>query len=144
MKYVAFDPYQHLDYVRAVLTVPISTVTKGIIAIDSDNMPCAVCLADGWTHNACTVHHAIQRPMALRGLFREFAGYVFHTAGKKMMIGVVESSHEKALRLNANIGFKEIYRIKDCYADGVDQIIMQLLKEDCRFLAKEDRLNEAA
>ena len=142
MKYVAFDPYLHFDYVNSVLMVPVSPATKGIVALDSENQPCAVCLADGWTHNSATVHHAIQKPMALRGLFREFAEYVFNTCDKKIMIGLVESTHEKALHLNTNIGFKEVYRIKDGFADGVDQIILQLNKEDCRFLAK--RLKEAA
>ena len=144
MKYVAFDSFKHLDYVRAVLTVPISNVTGGVVALDDLGVPVAVCLADGWTHNSCTVHHAIQKPMALRGLFREFANYVFHFGDKKMMIGIVESNHKEALRLNKHIGFKEIYRIENCYADGVDQIIMQLMKEDCRFLSKKYRLEEAA
>jgi len=61
-----------------------------------------------------------------------------------MLIGITESSHKKALRLNAHMGFTEIYRIKDCYAPGVDQIILQMKKEDCKYLPEVQREKEAA
>ncbi len=144
MKYVAFDPFKHLQYVESVLMVPISKETRGIVALDSDGQPCAVILLDGWTHNAATCHIAIQKPMALRGLLTEIAEYVFNICQKQMLIGIVEGSHGKARRLNDHMGFKEIYRIKDCYAPGVDQIILQMKKADCKYLTAEQRLQEVA
>ncbi len=144
MKYVAFDPHVHRVYVESVLLVPISKATRGIVAIDNEGQPCGVCLADGWTHTACTTHVAIQKPMCLRKLFSEFAEYVFVTCNKQMMIGIVESTHTKATKLDRHIGFKEIYRITDGYAPGVDQIILRLNKADCRFLHKDYRLQEVA
>ncbi len=144
MNYVPFDLFKHLDYVQAVLTVPISAVTRGVVALDDKNIPCGVCLADGWTDTACNAHLAIQNPMCLRKLFSEFAHYIFVTCDKAMMIGIVEASHVKALKLDKNIGFKEIYRLKDGYAAGVDQIILRLNKADCRFLAPDYRLQEVA
>ena len=144
MKYVAFTPFKYLQYVEAVLTVPITKETRGIIALDSDGQPCAVILLDGWTHNAATCHIAVQKPMALRGLLTETAEYVFNTCQKQMLIGITESSHKKALRLNEHMGFTELYRIKDCYAPGVDQIILQMKKADCKYLTAEQRLQEVA
>lgn len=144
MKYVAFDPFKHLRYVESVLSVPISTATRGIVALDALNNPCAVILLDGWTHNAATCHIAVQKPMALRGLLTETGEYVFNVCQKQMLIGIVESSHDKARSLNEHMGFTEIYRIKDCYAPGVDQIILQMKKEDCKYLTAEQRLQEVA
>lgn len=144
MKYVAFSPFKHLQYVESVLTVPINKTTRGIVAVDGSEMPCAVVLLDNWTHTAVNIHIAIQNPMALRGLFHEVGDYVFNTCQKMMIIGVTESSHKKALRLNEHAGFTEIYRIKDCYAPGVDQVIQQLKKEDCKYLTAEQRLQEVA
>jgi hypothetical protein len=144
MRYVAFDPFKHLEYVESVLSVPISKATRGVVALDDQNKPCGVCLADGWTHTACNAHLAVQNPMCLRKLFGEFAQYVFITCDKQMMIGIVEETHVRALKLDKNIGFKEIYRLKDGYAPDVDQIIMRLNKADCRFLHKDYRLQEVA
>ena len=144
MSFIAFNPVLHTNYVRSVLTVPISQVTRGIISLDKDGAPGAVILFDGWTHNAACMHIAVQKPMQLRGLMKEAAEYLFNTCKLKMLIGIVESTHTKALKLDMNIGFKELYRIKDCYADGVDQIILQLKKEDCKYLPKEERLREVA
>lgn len=144
MRYVAFDSSKHRVYVNSVLMVPISAATRGIVAIDSSGKPCGVCLADGWTHTACNAHLAIQKPMCLRKLFHEFAHYVFITCDKQMMIGIVEDTHARALRIDKNIGFKQLYRLKDGYAAGVDQIILQLKKADCRFLHKDYRLQEVA
>lgn len=144
MRYEAFDACKHRVYINSVLLVPISAATRGIVAIDDKGVPCGVCLADGWTHTACTTHVAIQNPMCLRKLFHEFAEYVFVTCEKQMMIGVVESSHTDATKLDRHIGFKEIYRITDGYAPGVDQLILRLNKADCRFLHKDYRLQEVA
>ena len=144
MNYEAFNPRKHWAYVHSVLTVPISQATKGIVAVNDKGEYCGVCLADGWTHTACTTHVAIQNPMCLRKLFHEFAEYVFVTCEKQMMIGVVEASHASATRLDKHIGFKEIYRITDGYAPGVDQLILRLNKADCRFLHKDYRLQEVA
>lgn len=144
MKFVAFNPFKHLEYVKSVLLVPISDATRGIVAVDDQNTPCAVILLDGWTHNSATCHIAVQKPMALRGLLPEVADYVFNTCQKQMLIGIVEGSHGRARRLNEHMGFKEIYRIKDCYAPGVDQLILQMKKEDCKYLPAVQRLQEVA
>ncbi len=144
MKYVAFDQGEHRRYVESVLTVPISKATRGIVAMDKKGQTVGVCLADGWTHTACNVHVSVQRPMCLRRLFNEFAGYIFVTCEKQIMIGIVEATHSRALKLNKNIGFKEIYRLEDGYAAGVDQVVMRLNKADCRFIHKDYRLQEVA
>ena len=144
MRYVAFSAFKHAGYVKSHLMTPISDATRGIVAVDGLSVPCAVILLDGWTHSAATCHIAVQNPMALRGLLHELAHYVFTVCEKQMLIGITESSHEKALRLNAHMGFTEIYRIKDCYAPGVDQIILQMKKEDCKYLPAEQRIQEAA
>jgi hypothetical protein len=136
MNFVAFDPFVHLEYARTVLQVPISQYTKGIVAVDASGKPCAVVLLDNWTPTAVTGHVAIENPMAMRKLHKELFKYVFVDCGKKMLMGVTPSNNEKALKFNAHIGLTEIARIKDAYDVGVDQVVIQLLREDCKYITQ--------
>jgi hypothetical protein len=54
----------------------------------------------------------------------------------------VPSNNEKALKLDRHIGFKEVARIPNAVAEGVDYIVMCMEKSECRWLPEE--LREAA
>jgi len=136
MKLVAFDPFKHLDYARKMLTVPISCMTKGIVALDKKGIPQGIVLLDNWAENSVMGHVAISHPMAMRQLPYEALDYVFNTCNKGMFLGIIAADNEKSWRFNTHLGFKEIYRIKDGYAKGVDYCVMQLLKEDCKHISK--------
>ena len=91
-------------------------------------------LLDQFTETACTAHIAVTNPMALRGLHIEAFKYAFLQLGLSMILGVVAASNAKALKLNAHFGFTEIARIKDAYAQGVDQVVLQMKREDCKYI----------
>lgn len=133
MRLVAFDPFKHLDYARSVLTVPISDSTGGIVAIDDNGVPQGVMLLDTWAENSVIGHTAIQHPMVLREM-SEVLRYVFDTCDKGMLLGMIISNNKKSLRFHKHIGFTELYRIIDGYALGVDIVLVQLLRENCRYL----------
>jgi hypothetical protein len=134
MKFIPYNPFRHLEYARQALNVPISAFTRGIVAIGLDTMPCAVVLLDNWTETAVTAHIAVQNNMALRKLHIEAFKYVFLDLNKRMMLGIVPSDNAKALKLHAHLGFTEIARIKDGYDIGVDQVVIQMLRKECRYI----------
>lgn len=134
MRYVAFNPFYHLDYVRQVLDVPVSTFTRGIVAENPE--PCGVVLLDNFTDTSASAHIAVQNPMALRELHLETFKHVFLVLNKRMLLGITPSDNMKALKLHKHLGFTEIARIKDGYAYGVDQVVLQMLREDCKYLTK--------
>lgn len=117
----------------------------GIMAIDMDtNRTVAGVLFDTWTENSCQAHIVIEEPMVLRhGFLEECFNFVFNTANRKMLLGYVSSNNEKAMKFDKHIGFEEVHRIKDGFADGIDIIIYQMLKENCRFIEqKKEAVNE--
>jgi hypothetical protein len=136
LKIVAFSSFKHLEYVRDVTQVPVSNATRGLIAIDSSGVPQGVILLDNWTENCVTGHIAIQKPMALRELLPELCDYVYHFCGKSMILAGIADDTPKALKLVKNIGFKEIYRIKDGWDVGIDLVLTQMTKDDCRHTQK--------
>ena len=115
-------------------TVSLSDDTRGIIALSDMNIPGGIVLFDQFTDTACMAHIAVSNPMALRGMHVEAFNYAFRQLGLKMILGVVAGNNKKALKLNAHFGFSEIARIKDAYAEGIDQVVLQMLAEDCKYI----------
>jgi hypothetical protein len=136
MKITGFSPFKHLEYVQTVLQVPISKATRGLVATDTNGTPVGVVLLDNWSENSVMGHIAVQSPIALRDLLPEAFSYVFNFCQKGMMLGCVPADVVKALKLNAHIGFKEIYRIKDGWDVGIDTVMLQMLKADCKYITK--------
>jgi hypothetical protein len=133
---VAFNPFTHLDYARSVLTVPISSFTRGLVALDKNNVPKGIVLLDQWTENSVMGHIAIQHPMAMRKLPFEALDYVFNTLGKNLFMGAIPSDNPKSLKFNQHLGFEVVYTIEDGYDIGVDILLMQLKKENCKYIQK--------
>jgi hypothetical protein len=139
IEFIRMDADRDWASLHNVLPVNLCADTKGIIAVDTDtNAPVAVCIMDNWTHTAVQVHFAVMRPMVLRhGFLEEIAYYVYDFCGRDLMIGLVPASNEKALKLDKHIGFEEVYRVKDGYDVDVDYVILELRKENCRWLTSE-------
>lgn len=111
--------------------------TQGIVAMRGHDI-LAVCVFDSFTVDGCSVHFAIENPMVIRrGFFSEIAYHAYVVCGRKRMFGLVPDNNERALKLDKNIGFKEIARVPNAISEGVGYIVMELLKEDCRFLPQE-------
>ena len=134
MKYVAFKPFLHLEYVRRVTKVDIGVSTRGIVAIDDNDKPQGVVLFDSWTSTSVNAHISIQNPMVLRGLHIEAFKYVFETCNKLMILGIVASDNAAARRLNRHFGFTQVARIPNAVDACVDQLVLQLLRQDCKYI----------
>jgi len=119
--------------------------SQGIVAYDKRGIQ-AICVADSFTVDACSVHLAIDSPFVIRhGFFHEVARHLFIACGRKRIFGLVPSSNEKALRLDVHLGFEEVARIPDAYAEGIDYVVLRMDKETCRWLKKpEEQRQEAA
>lgn len=108
--------------------------TTGFYVRGKDGEIAACVIFDSWSHNSVNIHMSIDNPMVLRhGLLDEIARFVYTEAGRGVIIGLVPGDNAKALKLNKHIGLKEVHRIRDGYKVGVDMVIMELRKEDCRY-----------
>lgn len=96
---------------------------------------------DRWTDNAAEMHVALESPWVAKTLLRPAFEALFVRLGRKVALGTVLSSNEKALRFDAGIGFREVHRVKDGHSDGVDLVFMEMRREECRWLTKEEARN---
>lgn len=122
--------------------LPIMQVedTSGLIAVDVETGErVGALITDNWTNNSVQAHFLIKSPMVLRhGFLHHCLDFIFNYSGRKAIYGFIPGDNEKAIKLNTHIGFKEVFRMPEGFADGVDYVVMQLLKEDCTCLPERE------
>jgi len=110
--------------------------TCGIMAIDLDkNETVGAMILDNFTHNSVQTHFMISSSIVLKhGFLEECYDYVFNIEGKKFMYGMVPGDNEAAIKLNKKMGWTEKVRLTEAFKPGVDYVVMELKKENCRYL----------
>lgn len=99
---------------------------------------------DHWTPNAVQLHIYVADKKAFsRTFIREALRYPFMQAGRELLVGVTPSDNDEALEFNRRIGFVEKYRILNGWDYGVDMVVQELRKSDCKWLAECGRLPSA-
>ena len=96
---------------------------------------------DGWNGASCQMHAAGEGNWVSRELIRATFDYAFNVAGLRVVLGLVPSGNQKALRFNKHVGFSEVLRLKDAHPDG-DLVVMELRRENCRYLENEQHGQE--
>lgn len=104
------------------------------IGLVKDGQPQAGVVFTDYNGRSMVVHQAIQGKIN-RNFLHEISNYAFNQCRVEKLIGPIDSSNEKAIKLVQNMGFKEEARIKDAHPKG-DMILFTLVKSDCRFLGE--------
>ena len=133
-----YPKVEHFQEIAMNTGVKPMADSKGIAVVDDSGELQAGAIFDSFTHSSCQAHLYVYNKMVFRhGFLEEVANYLFNTCNLQVILGKVPEDNEAALRLNQHMGFEELFRIKDAIAIGVSCVIMQLRREDCRYLMKE-------
>lgn len=112
---------------------------RGIKAVDSMGRILGMVVYERWTENSVMIHLALDYPIAARALLYPAFSYPFKEAGRSILVGIVNASNKKAMHLNLRLGFREVTRLRDGFSAGVDLVIMEMRKENCRYLGTARR-----
>jgi len=124
------------DWQAVTKHIPVLRVqdTQGVLAWVKEELVGAVIL-DSWNHSGVSAHFLLRKPFLLRhGFLERCLNFIFNVRKKKYIYAQVASNNEKALKLDKHLGFVEVARMVDGYDDGIDYILMELAKENCRHL----------
>jgi len=88
---------------------------------------------DGWNDASCQMHVAGVGNWVTRELLHAVFDYPFNKAGLKVVLGLVPSGNDRALKFNRHLGFTEVARIPDAHPDGA-LVLLQMRRENCKFL----------
>lgn len=108
------------------------------VALIENDVVSAMVLYDYWTYNSVNVHIWSSTSMILSTPYvREVFKYPFEDCMRKILIAVTPDNAIESLKLSSALGFKEVHRIKDGWNDGIDMIVKEMRKHECRWLLKK-------
>lgn len=127
-------PFEDFAWLAQKTGCTITTDFNAIKAVDEAGAIHGMVGYCDWTQNCVRMHMAVESPIVWRSLLRPALEYPFCQVGVGMILGVIRGSNAKSLRFSGAVGLKEIFRLKDGVKPGEDIVMLQLLKEDCRYL----------
>lgn len=128
-------PRSHHEWIAARANLVPGSDFRAIEAVDRGGCIIAMVGYDGWMDNACCVHIALSSPLALRHVLRPGFRVPFVDLGKGVLIAKVLSTNEASLKLVRHLGFREVCRGRDWVRAGIDLVVHEMRREECRWAA---------
>lgn len=115
---IGYEPTQHM---RVIAREDVNGRIIGAVGFDR------------WNGKSCEMHCAGEGNWLSRELLGAIFRYPFEVAGCSVVLAIVDSANERALRLNEHAGFERVATIEGGHPDG-DLVIMQMRREKCRWI----------
>lgn len=114
---------------------------KAIGQLDVEGLLIAAVGYDHWTPNSVQMHIWIPHTDKISKTFiQEGFRYPFEICGRGLVVGLTPGNNAAALHFNKRVGFKEVYRMKDAWDVGVDVVVQEMRREECRWLRRKHEL----
>jgi len=116
--------------------------TDGLVATRGEDLVAAV-VFDSFSDNSCLAHVVVEDPLAIRaGLLYWAFNYAYNIRDVSLVTGLTPADNTEALRFARKVGFREVYRVPEGYKPGVDYVLQEMRKDECRWL--HQKLKRAA
>jgi len=131
-----FMPERDLEWIRTLDNINYVSDMQGLTVIDTEaGRYAGAFLLYDFKKNSCYCHVIVGNKMMFRRDKLEAAfHYAFNVCGIKILLGHNTSDNYRHLRFLERLGFSEHSRVLGGASDGVDDIVMILRKENCRYL----------
>jgi hypothetical protein len=128
---------EHFPWIAERAHVSITPQLRALEAMDEESGQILAMVAyDGWMPNLCQMHVAVAHSFPARRFLRAAFGIPFIELERDLVVGWVLGTNEKALELDRRLGFRETHRIKDGWDKGVDLVLFEMRKDECKWLRK--------
>jgi hypothetical protein len=119
-----------IAFICAKLPIPYSQAMRGVRNAG------AMVIYDGWTPNSVQCHIFSSGPRFIldKVFVREVFTYPFIQCDKGILYTVTPESSRESLSLSKALGFREVFRQKDGWEVGVDMVVKEMRRNDCRYL----------
>ena len=110
--------------------------TCGLMGIDSEkNETVTACIMDNWLNRCVQLQFVCTNSMALRhGFIEACFDFVFNEQGMNSAYAMIAENNKASLKVAKHMGFVEKTRLTDAYDDGIDFILFEMLRKDCKYL----------
>lgn len=128
-----------LMWIRQRTGCGLTPAAKGIKAVDASGRIRGLVAYDGWTPNSMQAHMAVDSPIVWRSLLVPSFSYPFEECGKGLLLGIIAADNPRSLAMVVALGFRETYRVRDGWSAGVDTVLFEMRREECRWVAQQKR-----
>lgn len=122
---------EHFEWLRQHTGCLVTPDFRALEAVDGAGHVRGMVGFAAWTENSVYAHMAVETPIAWRKLLRSALAYAFVEAGRGLILGIINASNARSLAFAKRIGFREAHRVKDGVRVGVDQVLLELRREEC-------------
>lgn len=112
--------------------VALTHRARGLAAVDAYGQIRGAVAYDQWAPNSCEAHMAVDTPIAWRTLLPHVFVYPFSHVG--IIFGLIREGNARSVEMARHLGFRVTKQIHDGWADGENLLLMELRRENCRFL----------
>jgi RimJ/RimL family protein N-acetyltransferase len=127
-------PPEHYPWIAERAHLVIGSDFRAIEAVDEAGRILGMVGYDGWCPGSVAMHVALDNRGAARRLLQPAFGVPFIELKIPIIKGLVLSNNPRAIALDKHLGFKEVARLADWWAPGVDIILFEMRREDCRWI----------
>lgn len=126
---------EEILWVTSKLPIPPTSNSKGVLNYVDEEIGAAV-IYDGWTPNSVQVHVYSAKPARLfsHEFIHEIFWYPFVQCNRELLYSVTPADAEASLGVSKALGFRETYRMKDGWEPGVDLVLKEMRRDDCKYL----------
>jgi hypothetical protein len=119
-----------IAFICGKLPLPYSQAMRGV------RNEGAMVIYDGWTPNSVQCHIFSSSPRFLfdKVFVREIFTYAFIQCDKQLVYTITPEISKTSLKLSKALGFKEVFRQKDGWDIGVDMVVKEMRRGECRYL----------
>lgn len=121
-----------------------SECARGVAILEAESIGACV-VFDYWTPNGVQGHVYAPRLDLLfsRTFLREVFTHIFIKSDRDVIVAITPGDQKGSLAVSSWLGFKEKYRVRDGWKPGVDMVLKELRRVDCRFLAQSVKSPQA-
>jgi RimJ/RimL family protein N-acetyltransferase len=130
-------PPSHFVFLAGRIGLALREDFRAIEAVDDYGRIHAMVGYDNWTTNCAEMHCVLDTPAGARRILRPAFEYLFGQQGRRIALARVCADNPRALKLDLHLGFREVHRIRDGRKDGVDLVLLEMRREECRFLQEK-------
>lgn len=123
-----------LDFIVSRTNCALTTGARAIKATDERGRIRGMVAYDWWTESAVYAHMAVDAPIAWRSLIPAVFAYPFIECGRALLLALIPNHNRASWRLAQRFGFRVAHVVRDGWAKGDDLLLLELRREDCRFL----------
>jgi L-amino acid N-acyltransferase YncA len=137
--HVQMAPPEHFGWLLSRTGGCATHCFRALEAVDAKGQIKGMVGYDCWTPNSVQISVALDSPVVARSLLRRAFQYPFVECNRQMLWAVISSRNSEALKLDAHLGFVETHRIREGHSPGIDLVLMEMRRADCRWLRPEEK-----